>query len=1295
MTQARAIYKDPHFIAAARAEQKNRKIEEQVMGIYQPLTLLPSPKGLGVIFLLILASQISPSLATTNRRARREEANALALTSNPNICSTISNTYFAMSPVRHYSHKPKRSSKRRFQAPECTANEIEIEEAFFNDWVSYFVSAHRAGHLKLNSPVTIQNVHLPLLTHAVRHHKHKIFEFLLSEKADPNSQSKEGLSALHVAAKLNQDAILPLIQAGANPNIEGKDGTTPLMIAIAYNPDAIQPLMTAGAVDKPICKGLMAYTIQLNQNQEFWNILRHEENIDENDLLRTWKEVAKKHGEKGIIPKKEFVNTVREAKKVKEVVEQFTQAVLQNNLAFIKENFSHYPIELFSQITFNNLDDNSVDSLLFYSIRHCKIDLIDYLLANKINVLAKQRGSTTLHYAARYCPDHMLNFDRSQVDCHAKDSNGLTAFHIAIQSGSTNTVSAALTLYQGANPLADDDVSALLFAATHQPDLIPLMISNQIKNIDFPSASTQTTPLIAAAKHGHFTATNALIHAGANVKAMDIDGMTALHYAVVKNNGLVPLLLKAGAKINAKSNAGETPLIIAVQKGNVATLKQLVDAGATYDMEEVKQAFAKREAIEKIDFREIEWILLKMSWAKWAFNSLLETITHPITLLIVFLMIVYMSGRRAAQGVSDFFENREHRLNLLLLNNITTNLLKGKWRLDGNKYAITVHFENTYKDENTQNDLFNELKSFLKTHCSANLSSHRGEWHVSRLSIRSHSRKSLTTLWMKKVIELIRKKESEELKKQSEEKVSACKSAAEKLKRQLTAIAEQSALECTKIADEVNQIKNYLQQKNYAELFDKIENLLKNLQEKNKELQQYKNERVNQPISLMLSSASIKDATQPIPVEEFETTLQSDSTKAKEIHTNCKEIIEEITHLLRVANENIQVSKIERRRKQLISALNDPTPFEIEEINNEPATQAESVAPAEPTPTPRSSTSTILSSRSAEEKKPDATYLLTEQRPLPTLPSPLITLSVLTNSPQHQQASVRLHLANMRSALEHMVQILNQNHLPTTFSAHSLLYHQIRFFQSMWQISDETTESPAWKAHIAHLRHVVVHAACINAESKSQSEKIFSTANALQTCLLKPITDLCDGYNVNGKPNTLERFVKLFNENTINKFPLLSNGNPGNILPYTVYRDEIENALNLLRETMVDMTLVATSPHLRAYIKMLIVRIGEAWHLLEKHYPEIAKLMYGHAEVIIWINKKDPRTLLDRARILRNHICHDDKIVSNKSGKWNEIDDVSTAKLLAFMRHIPSYRLSKEILNPNAPHFTPGSSPAN
>ena len=135
-------------------------------------------------------------------------------------------------------------------------------------------------------------------------------------------------------------------------------------------------------------------------------------------------------------------------------------------------------------------------------------------------------------------------------------------------------------LLKGVDPhLADSRGRTPLFTAVRegsQHALESLLSAPQLR-IDAVNADGET-PLMIAAIRGSLPAVRALIKRGA---AINREGWTPLHYACSgPDNGVAAFLIANGAELNARSDNGTTPLMMAARYGSGDLVPLLLKAGA-------------------------------------------------------------------------------------------------------------------------------------------------------------------------------------------------------------------------------------------------------------------------------------------------------------------------------------------------------------------------------------------------------------------------------------------------------------------------------------------------------------------------------------------------------------------------------------------------------------------------------------------------------------------------------------------------------------------------------------------
>ena len=135
-------------------------------------------------------------------------------------------------------------------------------------------------------------------------------------------------------------------------------------------------------------------------------------------------------------------------------------------------------------------------------------------------------------------------------------------------------------LLRGVDPnQADGRGRKALFVAAREESLRALdsLLASPQTRVDDANAQGET-PLMIAAIRGSLPAVKALVKRGA---AVNRPGWTPLHYACSgPDNGVAAFLLAEGAEVNARSENGTTPLMMAARYGAGDLVPLLIEAGA-------------------------------------------------------------------------------------------------------------------------------------------------------------------------------------------------------------------------------------------------------------------------------------------------------------------------------------------------------------------------------------------------------------------------------------------------------------------------------------------------------------------------------------------------------------------------------------------------------------------------------------------------------------------------------------------------------------------------------------------
>jgi ankyrin repeat protein len=159
--------------------------------------------------------------------------------------------------------------------------------------------------------------------------------------------------------------------------------------------------------------------------------------------------------------------------------------------------------------------------------------------------------------------------------------DGTTALHVAVQREDRTLVD--LLLRAGADTKAVNryGVAPLFVAVTagNAPIVERLLTAGADPKAALPEGETA---LMTASRTGNADVIRVLLARGADPNATEsLRGQTALMWAAAENHGTaIKALATAGAKIDARSSGGFTPLLFAVRAGRIDSVRALLESGA-------------------------------------------------------------------------------------------------------------------------------------------------------------------------------------------------------------------------------------------------------------------------------------------------------------------------------------------------------------------------------------------------------------------------------------------------------------------------------------------------------------------------------------------------------------------------------------------------------------------------------------------------------------------------------------------------------------------------------------------
>lgn len=168
---------------------------------------------------------------------------------------------------------------------------------------------------------------------------------------------------------------------------------------------------------------------------------------------------------------------------------------------------------------------------------------------------------------------------------HALHAPSVTApIADAAMRGDAAAVRALIEKGGDVNAAQGDGMTALHWAASRGDSSLAALLLRRKASVSATTRIGAFTPLHIAAQNGNASVVRALIGANADVRALNENGVSVLHFAAMGGDStIIRALVKAGADVNAVEPAwGQTPLMVASDRGRVAAVRLLLANGADW-----------------------------------------------------------------------------------------------------------------------------------------------------------------------------------------------------------------------------------------------------------------------------------------------------------------------------------------------------------------------------------------------------------------------------------------------------------------------------------------------------------------------------------------------------------------------------------------------------------------------------------------------------------------------------------------------------------------------------------------
>ncbi|KAF5281784.1 hypothetical protein FQR65_LT14531 [Abscondita terminalis] len=414
----------------------------------------------------------------------------------------------------------------------------------------------------------------PLLIHLMENPRRSVVKMLIDSGADVNAiDVATGNSCLrYVVDNPDEKIITDLVRAGAFVNVQNRNGETPLHGAIRFGSISLIRLLLGFGADPDIAdrvngSACLHWAVTVNEDGYVKALIEHGADVNkENSDGETPLNRARRLG---------YDILERMMTKTDDGFQQFDnlcQAVKRGAIFTVKKLLEN-------DFDIDKKNENG-ETLLMIALESCEVGVADYLITRGASLnLTNNRGYSSLHYAASV--GDVVNVRRhldSGVDIDIADINGDTPLFTACFSNNRNVVKLLLERKARVelSPMNNPKQTCLHYAVERGWDDVVLQILDTGFFVDKRNARGSTALMTAISfKNPHIV--RLLLDRGADPFATDESRATCLHIAVSKGMiDIVEELVKIGICVNERDSELNTPLLSAIALNDRPVMKLLL-----------------------------------------------------------------------------------------------------------------------------------------------------------------------------------------------------------------------------------------------------------------------------------------------------------------------------------------------------------------------------------------------------------------------------------------------------------------------------------------------------------------------------------------------------------------------------------------------------------------------------------------------------------------------------------------------------------------------------------------------